>query len=69
MDIVDALSVNGPLKVTHWDEASDDARMPEQGEYFWRRTYDYTTGVLSVSVKCFWLIFVLTVVEASQYHL
>jgi hypothetical protein len=50
MDIIDALTVNGPLKVTHWEEANDDAEMPAQGEYYWRQTYNYDTQVLSVSV-------------------
>jgi hypothetical protein len=52
MDIIDALTVNGPLKVTHWEEANDDAEMPAQGEYYWRQTYNYDTQVLSVSVIC-----------------
>ncbi|KAG9661512.1 hypothetical protein KCU95_g17603, partial [Aureobasidium melanogenum] len=47
MDIIDALTVNGPLKVVYWDEANDDADMPAQGEYYWRQTYNYDTKVLS----------------------
>lgn len=50
MDIIDALTVNGPLKVTYWEEANDDAEMPAQGEYYWRQTYNYDTEVLSVSI-------------------
>ncbi|THY91154.1 hypothetical protein D6C80_08059 [Aureobasidium pullulans] len=47
MDVIDALTVNGPLKVVHWDESNDDAEMPGPGEYFWRQTYNYDTKVLS----------------------
>ncbi|KAI4844272.1 hypothetical protein E4T44_06278 [Aureobasidium sp. EXF-8845] len=28
MDIIDAFTVNGPLEVAYWEEASDDADMP-----------------------------------------
>jgi hypothetical protein len=55
MDIIDALTVNGPLKVSYWDEANDDAEMPAQGEYYWRQTYNYDSKVLSVSVICAFL--------------
>ncbi|KAI5200138.1 hypothetical protein E4T39_05885 [Aureobasidium subglaciale] len=47
MDIIDALTVNGPLKVVYWDEANDDAEMPAPGDHYWRQTYNYYTNVLS----------------------
>ncbi|KAI4853192.1 hypothetical protein E4T44_00993 [Aureobasidium sp. EXF-8845] len=47
MDIIDALTVNGPLKVAYWEEANDDADMPAHGEYYWRQTYNHDTKVLS----------------------
>ncbi|CAD0106195.1 unnamed protein product [Aureobasidium uvarum] len=47
MDIIDALTVNGPLKVVRWEEDNDDAPMPAQGEYYWRQTYNYDTKQLS----------------------
>jgi hypothetical protein len=49
MDIIDALTVNGPLKVAYWEEANDDADMPAHDEYYWRQTYNHDTKVLSVS--------------------
>ncbi|KAI4725161.1 hypothetical protein E4T49_07084 [Aureobasidium sp. EXF-10728] len=51
MDIIDALTVNGPLKVVHWEEDNDDAPMPAQGEYYWRQTYNYDTKQLSDAVQ------------------
>ena len=43
MDIIDAMAVNGGLKVKHWDETADDdeTSMPEEDEYFWRQTFDF----------------------------
>jgi hypothetical protein len=43
MDIIDAMAINGGLKVKHWDETADDdeTSMPEEDEYFWRQTYDF----------------------------
>lgn len=42
MDIIDAMAVNGPLAVRHWDDFEDDATtMPEEDQYFWRQTYDF----------------------------
>jgi hypothetical protein len=49
MDIIDALTVNGLLKVANWEEANEDANMPAHDEYYWRQTYDHDTKVLSVS--------------------
>jgi hypothetical protein len=51
MDIIDALAVNGPLKVAYWAEAKDDADMPAHGEYYWRQTYNHDTKALSVSIS------------------
>ncbi|KAI4857739.1 hypothetical protein E4T45_00760 [Aureobasidium sp. EXF-8846] len=51
MDIIDALTVNGPLKVAYWEEANDDADMPAHGEYYWRQTYNHDTKVLSDVVQ------------------
>ncbi|KAI4734040.1 hypothetical protein E4T50_15414 [Aureobasidium sp. EXF-12298] len=47
MDIIDALTVNGPLAVAYWEEANDDANMPAHGEYYWRQTYHHDTRILS----------------------
>lgn len=43
MDIIDAMAVNGGLKVKHWDETADDdeTSMPAEDEYFWRQTFDF----------------------------
>jgi hypothetical protein len=49
MDIIDALAVNGPLKIAYWEEANEDAETPAHGEYYWRQTYNHDTKVLSVS--------------------
>jgi hypothetical protein len=49
MDIIDALTVNGPLKIAYWEEANEDAEIPVHGEYYWRQTYNHDTKVLSVS--------------------
>jgi hypothetical protein len=51
MDIIDALAVNGPLKVAYWAEAKDDADMPAHGEYYWQQTYNHDTKALSVSIS------------------
>jgi hypothetical protein len=51
MDIIDALTVNGPLEVAYWEETNDDANMPAYGEYYWRQTYDHDTRILSVSIS------------------
>jgi hypothetical protein len=51
MDIIDALTVNGPLEVAYWAEAKDDADMPAHGEYYWRQTYNHDTKALSVSIS------------------
>jgi len=57
MDIIDALTVNGPLEVAYWEEANDDADMPARGEYYWRQTYNHDTKVLSVGISCLMLQF------------
>ncbi|KAM0722448.1 hypothetical protein Q7P37_001889 [Cladosporium fusiforme] len=43
MDVIDAMAVNGALKVKHWDELADDVEssMPDEEEFFWRQTYDF----------------------------
>ncbi|KAK5120438.1 hypothetical protein LTR85_006377 [Meristemomyces frigidus] len=41
MDIIDAMAVNGILKVYHWNEEDDESEMPDPEEYFWRQTYDF----------------------------
>lgn len=43
MDIIDAMAVNGGLKVKHWDETADEdeTSMPAEDEYFWRQTFDF----------------------------
>lgn len=46
--IIDAMTVNGPLNVVHWDEYDDTAAPPEEDQYFWRQTYNYITKSLSV---------------------
>jgi hypothetical protein len=51
MDIIDALTVNGPLEVAYWDEGNEDANMPAHDEYYWRQTYNHDTKVLSVSIS------------------
>jgi hypothetical protein len=51
MDIIDALTVNGPLEVAYWDEGNEDANMPAHEEYYWRQTYNHDTKVLSVSIS------------------
>jgi hypothetical protein len=51
MDILDALTVNGPLKIAYWKEVNDDANMPARGEYYWRQTYHHDTNILSVSIS------------------
>ena len=33
MDIIDAMAVNGGLKVYHWDEENDESEMPDPDEY------------------------------------
>jgi hypothetical protein len=67
MDIIDALTVNGPLKVSYWDEANDDAEMPAQGEYYWRQTYNYDSKILSVSVICAILSLEIVLIFESRY--
>lgn len=44
MDVIDAMAVNGALRVKHWDEMADDdeSSVPEEDEFFWRQTYDFT---------------------------
>lgn len=47
MDVIDAMAVNGALKVKHWDELADEladdgeSSMPDEEEFFWRQTYDF----------------------------
>ncbi|KAF2772105.1 hypothetical protein EJ03DRAFT_267548 [Teratosphaeria nubilosa] len=40
LDIIDAMAVNGPIKVMWWKEKDDKAEMPGKEEFFWRQTYD-----------------------------
>lgn len=49
MDIIDALTVIGPLEIAYWEESNEDADMPADGGYYWRQTYNHDTKVLSVS--------------------
>lgn len=48
MSIVNAMSVNGSVTVTYWDEL-EDSKIPEDEEYFWRQTNDMVTNTLSAS--------------------
>lgn len=48
MHVVDAMTVNGRLDVTHWEENLDDDGMIEEDQYFWRQTYDFPSQTLSV---------------------
>ncbi|KAF2164080.1 hypothetical protein M409DRAFT_68019 [Zasmidium cellare ATCC 36951] len=41
MDVIDAMTVNGKIDVTHWDENDTDAQMVNENQYFWRQTFDY----------------------------
>lgn len=64
MDIIDAMAVNGALKVMHWNELEDgdDAAMPHEDDFFWRYTFDFVnTKSFSVRVqKALLLFFALT---------
>lgn len=43
MDVIDAMTVNGSLKVEHWNEEDDDDAPIDDDIYFWRQTYDSAT--------------------------
>jgi hypothetical protein len=55
MDIIDALTVIGPLEIAYWEESNEDADMSADGGYYWRQTYNHDTKVLSVSNSYFML--------------
>lgn len=50
MDVINAQSVNGTFGLIHHDLMKDGERKNSVGkdEYFWRQTFDFTTGTLSV---------------------
>lgn len=50
IDVINALAVNGTFQLKHYDELIDDDQKdaPVEDEYFWRRTFDFTTQSLSV---------------------
>jgi hypothetical protein len=50
MQIIDAMTVNGRLKVRHWDEELEER--PAEDEYYWRQTFDSKHNKLSVSGRC-----------------
>lgn len=47
MDIVDACRIVGHAEISHWKETDSDD-LPDYGSFYWRQTYDVTTGKLSV---------------------
>lgn len=49
MQIIDAMTVNGRLKIRRWNEESDDRSAAN--EYFWRQTFDLKHLKLSVSCE------------------
>lgn len=40
MSIIDAMTVNGGIKVKHWDDADDTSKIPAEDEFFWRQEYE-----------------------------
>jgi hypothetical protein len=50
MDVINAQAVNGTFTLIQYDRVKDDDRTSAFGkdEYFWRQTFDFTTGRLSV---------------------
>lgn len=47
MCIVDAKSINGPLRVKYWDEYKED-EVHDATEYFWRQSIDHLSGAMTV---------------------
>lgn len=45
MSIVDAMTVNGGIKVRHWDDADDTSKVPAEDEFFWRQEYEKDLAV------------------------
>ena len=49
MDVINAQAVNGTFALIQYERLEDDGRTSAFGkdEYFWRQTFDFTTGKLS----------------------
>ncbi|TKA55265.1 hypothetical protein B0A49_07907 [Cryomyces minteri] len=45
MDVIDAQSINGKIRVKKWDEHNDDDVL-EEDDFFWRQKYSYAKGFL-----------------------
>jgi hypothetical protein len=52
MDVINAQAVNGTFELKHYKQLKDDDWKNASGkdEYFWRQTFDFTTGSLSVKL-------------------
>jgi hypothetical protein len=50
MDVINAQAVNGTFTLIQYDRVKDDDRTSAFGKdkYFWRQTFNFTTGRLSV---------------------
>ena len=48
MEILDAMTVDERASVAHWEELDEHDDRGPQKELFWRQTFNYRTGQISV---------------------
>lgn len=52
MAIIDAMTVDGPADVVHWQERQDQGEILHPDQLFWRQTLDVTKKSFVLSVRC-----------------